>query len=271
MTTSGVFEVYRCTACGSLYPGTAFDGADLEAAYARYYTGTRRRSWLRGAAGWLMDLTRRAYLTRGIPADARSVLDYGCGSGEFLRQLKKRRYCAEMHGTDLSRPVDADAAGFTWTSLAELAGLDRCYQWVTLSHVLEHLPAPLATVAWLAQRASFVWISTPNPDSFLIRHFKGHSRDIDFPRHLQLFAPQLLEKTLAQAGFMVQMRRAPRINAVLNFASCVRNLLRDKEMKRGEGAKMVLSGTLLLLRHLLLPAGARGAESPEIIAFCKKL
>ena len=99
-TTTDQSAVLRCLQCGSLYSEIS-SLAIVQNAYLNYYTTPRQRLGSRRLMRRLVDLTRWQYMMRATPRYARTLLDYGCGSGEFLSSLKEAGFDAELYGTDL--------------------------------------------------------------------------------------------------------------------------------------------------------------------------
>jgi hypothetical protein len=75
-----------------------------------------------------------------------------------------------------------------------------------------------------------IWISTPNPRSILIRGFGKYARDIDFPRHKQIYSILYLEKLFNELSLEHELIRPPIINFIFNYYSCVLNIINDKEI-----------------------------------------
>ncbi|MEO8926959.1 MAG: methyltransferase domain-containing protein [Caulobacteraceae bacterium] len=258
----------RCEDCGALYPDAwpADDGA-ARAIYAGYYTAPRRRCPWRAWFRRLTDWTRRPYLDRGAPADARTILDYGCGAGDYLARFADRA----GFGTDLIAP-ETGAVAFTWLAPGEI-GKAAPFDWITLGHVLEHLAEPAAVLARLAARLApggGLWIATPNADSFLFTAAGPCARDIDFPRHREIFSRRGMERLAAGAGLTCQFASPPRLNAVLNTAATVRNILRDSERGVAVRAGLALRTLLALAVHLAEARPSRDRDSPELIAICRR-
>lgn len=72
-----------------------------------------------------------------------SVLDIGCGSGEFLEYLVSRKGNLQVEGTDYSSEAVRMAAekGFSTKPYDVTSGtLDSMYDYVTLFEVIEHVP-----------------------------------------------------------------------------------------------------------------------------------
>jgi len=271
-TITGECEILRCENCGSLYSEKFPNAESLYTVYKSYYTAPKARGFFRSMVRRLMDTTRREYMLRAVPRLAQSVLDFGCGSGEFLGYLRARGYTASLFGTDLSKPVGELTSGFNWVQLECLSDRDNCYDWVTLNHVIEHIQFPetaIATVSKILRGKGSVWISTPNAASFLIRIFKGYSRDLDFPRHRQVFSRAALVALLASSGYTVAVLNPPRINSVLNCRSCIRNLWRCKDANYSEKIGLLFHGLAGLIVHLVRPAALRIQESPELVVVAK--
>lgn len=264
--------IMKCSDCGSLFPARFPSPYSLGEAYKAYYTQPKTRRGLRKILRSWIDASRAAHIIRNTPRSAHAVLDYGCGSGEFLNFLAEEGYKADLFGTDITRPKSESNEVFKWLSLDDYDQTGRQYNWITLSHVIEHLPEPTSVLNRLRACCSDsggVWLSTPNTDSVLISAFQGHARDIDFPRHRQIYSRQCLVQLLSAAGFDVTFLSSPRIDSLMNYASCARNLLRDRSVGRIRKA-VVLGGSLLSLAiHILRPAAWRLAKGPELVVLAR--
>lgn len=264
--------VRRCPACGSLFP-EVFPSADtVGEAYAVYYTQPRERRSLRRLLRAWIDGTRSDHLRRSVPVEAADVLDYGCGSGEYLRLLAQSGHKARLTGTDITRPQGTDDGVFEWVALGDCDAGGRRYDWITMSHVIEHLPDPEPVVRRLhacCHPQGGLWISTPNAGSLLIDIFQGHARDVDFPRHRQVFSRSALERMLQDAGFRVEFAPSPRVDALMNFVTCARNLLRDRGVGTARKVGVILGGLLRLALHVLQPSSRRAADGHEIVVVAR--
>jgi SAM-dependent methyltransferase len=245
----------RCPACGSLFPERLPTAPEPERLYD---LGPRRRPGWRLLARRLLDLSRRDYVERAVPADARRVLDFGCGSGEYLTRIAAPGRLG--FGVDPIEPGGGEGR-WRWIEPGEMER-HAPFDWITLGHVLEHLDDPtgvLSRLAGLLAPGGGLWIATPNADSFIFRIAQGLARDVDYPRHRTIFARAGLERRLAEAGLAVTWRSPPRVNAVLNVATST---------ARGP-AVVRARAWLALAAHLLAPRRGRDAVSPELIAVCR--
>jgi len=163
-----------------------------------------------------------------------TVLDVGCGSGNFLRCMKVAGFCAfgiepsksgseygrEAHGVDIYHGMIEDY-------LAVNGG--RLFDVVTLLNVLEHLTDPARTLSQLWQVLApdgvlaivvpdarfhdligrlrrFVGVSDP----YWIEQSKSFLSGFKLPDHLCSFQPRTITSLLRRCGFqVVRMESAP--------------------------------------------------------------
>jgi SAM-dependent methyltransferase len=105
--------------------------------YARFYNNLNSISRNRAT-----DLSRQSldFVLEGIPGEAGSLLDVGCGLGFLLRGVARRRPEMQLTGLDIRDP-DGTETEFTYVQgLAEhLPFPDKAFDVVTCCHTLEHL------------------------------------------------------------------------------------------------------------------------------------
>lgn len=270
-STTEECNVYKCLDCGSFFPEKFPSTESLGAAYANYYTAPKIRSGSRRFFRKLIDSTRRPYMLRSTPKNVSSVLDYGCGAGDYLLDLKDKKYAASLYGTDLFEPTNIEGTGFTWLPIDKFDHSHQLYEWITLSHVIEHLAVVddvLGRLMGALAPNGSLWLSTPNADSILLKYFKGFCRDVDFPRHKQIYSTKLLEQSLNSMGWSVKFLSPPRINMLLNLFSCISNLVRSDKVSIYSKAKTISSASIAVLVHLFRSQKLRNFESAEIILVC---
>lgn len=238
----GVFVFRRCADCGSLWLHNRPVGARLLKAYSTYYThaGDRTttgivsglRQWVRasyyrsrlaGSASLLDRFVARAVAVSGwdtagldkgsrhICAPFATILDYGCGNGDYLLSLKSLGY--ELHGAEYDpQLIDMLAdAGITIHDVTNLHDntWDCYFDHITLSHVLEHIPDPqellLRLFLWLKPGGS-VYIEVPNAGASLLAIFGRYWRGLEAPRHFALPSTAALIAALERAGFIIEQQ-----------------------------------------------------------------
>lgn len=235
----GQFDFLTCGDCGSIWLSRRPAGDRLVRAYSNYYThgdetengapSSAVRRWIRAAYVRSRQLAKpglidrvvattvvaAGYDTAGLdkslrfapPAPAR-ILDYGCGSGAYLMQLRELDY--ELHGAEydphlLSRLANS---GITIHDVATLAEdrWDGAFDHITLSHVLEHVPDPQGLLRrlsrWLKPGGS-LYLELPNADATGLAIFGRFWRGLEAPRHFALPSQKALVDALTGAGFTI--------------------------------------------------------------------
>lgn len=240
----GQWDLHTCTGCGAAYLGPRPTPASIGRAYASYYThagvagsldtttptsqmGRLRRSFRNGyfyrrygslfqpasKFGWLaMQIMRGKKLqidreNRHLPrlqAKGEKVLDIGCGDGAFLKRAAQIGW--EAWGVEPDAKAAASLSGFKVLqgSLPNIPLPDASFDYITLSHVIEHLHDPvvaLKEIHRLLKPGGQVWIATPNIESLGHRLFGATWIGIQSPTHLVLFNRRAIRHALASSGF----------------------------------------------------------------------
>jgi 2-polyprenyl-3-methyl-5-hydroxy-6-metoxy-1,4-benzoquinol methylase len=231
----GEFTVSRCDGCGLTYQNPRVRVDALDRAYPPNYAAHVREPrlsrvlrdlgpsvrWLLarrlgyrhlGTRGTTPRDRARALLVRGRILEAfpawrgqGRLLDVGCASGTFLRQM-------QAVGWDVSGiEIDADAAeraravtpcivvGDPATVTLPEASVDV----VTAFHVLEHVPDPLGALrnmlGWLSPGGQAI-VEVPNVGGVGSRVFGRYWSGLDTPRHLVHFTPRTMTAMVERAG-----------------------------------------------------------------------
>jgi len=151
-----------------------------------------------------------------------TLLDVGCGTGEFLSTLGR----AGWQVTGLER----DATASSWArktlgltvytgDLGALPADARGYDVITLWHVLEHLYDPIAAVhrlAMLLKNDGFLLIALPNVNGIDAGAYGENWIAYDTPRHLNHFSAKTLEQLCSRANLEVLARRQLPFDAPFN-------------------------------------------------------
>lgn len=162
---------------------------------------------LLAASGFLRDRVGRSVMWLPLRKGAR-LLDYGCGAGAFLARMKALGW--EVCGFDPDpRAAAATARDQGVQVFAHVEALLRLapFDAITLSHVIEHLPDPVRTLAELApllEDGGRLVVATPNANSLGHAVFGRHWRGLEAPRHLSVFSPASLAQAVRRAGYTLQ-------------------------------------------------------------------
>lgn len=212
-----LFQIYRCARCGLVFLSPQPTEAELEKYYPQSYGPYHTESTVikYGAFSRMFKkMVSLESLKKNEPSLDMSMarlLDFGCGGGAYLENMKKKHPHWELFGFDTSEHAAAFAQkkGFTIsTGVAEvaLAQFTGQFDYIHLGHVVEHLPDPKATLSFLRTLLTpqgELRLSTPNVGSVAAKLFRSYWFALDTPRHLFLFSPATLSRLLKETGFTV--------------------------------------------------------------------
>jgi SAM-dependent methyltransferase len=219
----GVWSAKKCVApgCGLVWLDPMPAPEDLLLAYQNYYThadaenaGGFAKKAYRFVIDTALTLTgilgerRRADLMFLDEERPSTLLDVGCGHGRFLSQMAARGW--KVAGVDFdpdavkaarSRGLDVGVGGIE-SMLASGAQFD----FVTASHVIEHVPDPalfLAQCKQVLKPNGRLILRTPNANSLGHGKYGPHWRGLEPPRHLCVFTRTSLQAMAQRAGYAV--------------------------------------------------------------------
>jgi SAM-dependent methyltransferase len=231
----GVYAVVRCDACGLVHQNPRVRADRLGDAYPADYAAhardpslSRTLRDLGPAVRWTLatrlgyrhlavaDVTARDRLTarrharrirKACPpwVGHGRLLDVGCASGKFLRQMAAVGW--RVAGIE-SDPEAADRARGTGAEIftgdpGQAPFADGSFDLVTAFHSLEHMPDPLGALTrmlrWLAPGGLAV-VEVPNTDGLGARLFGRYWSGFDLPRHLVHFTPATMAAMVERAG-----------------------------------------------------------------------
>jgi len=172
--------------------------------YAPSYFLREHRRWFENP-----DVALFARVLAQIPSGA-SVIDVGCGRGDFLRFARRHRPDLELTGIDVAANEAAEGMRFIQGDILRYPLHDR-FDAVLSFQVIEHLPNVdefLNRLLGLVQPGGMLSVSTPNSASTLYlaaRFGKAIGFDLPYNRlysshHLQHFTRRSLSRLFARHG-----------------------------------------------------------------------
>lgn len=181
------FEVWQCDQCRSIHATT---DVDLDYYYAHYPFHSQRMTFPTRLA---FRSKLRALVKLGLERQHR-LLDYGCGSGLFVRYLQEQGY-VHAHGYDAyasAGPYSGDPGGD--------------YDVIISQDVIEHVTDPgeyLQTLKALAKPGALLVIGTPNADVVDMHRPDRHIHMLHQPYHRHILSFDALVALARKEGLEV--------------------------------------------------------------------
>jgi len=195
------YRIYHCANCGVEFalprrvPRNFYANRD-HLYYLKAFVDGHQRPHVKRLQRYLIpDRTRSCrHWIRNHVAPDQPILDIGCGTADFLRDLQMGGF-RNLHGLDAAGDVIArnrDALpgiAFYHELLEEFLNIPQKFSVITMFEVLEHLTAPAATLQKLAERLNpggCLVLSVPDRDNVLakgLQRLLGHRELTEYPPH----------------------------------------------------------------------------------------
>lgn len=194
-----------CASCATVFQSPMPAVAELAQLYPENYHSQTGQ----GAVGRFRHDVRLRRLT-ALAGEDGAMLDFGCGNGAFLMHAAARQPGRRYFGFEIAdRSEVVTLEGGTVTIIrgdidALLAALPAC-RVITMNHVIEHLPDPLAIVTTLAGKlepGGLIEGQTPAAGSLEHRVFGTRWSGYHSPRHTVVLSRRGLTTVLVEAGLV---------------------------------------------------------------------
>jgi SAM-dependent methyltransferase len=184
-----------------------------------------------------------AYKFKLIQSESKKLLDYGCGTGEFLVHAKKKGFqIFGVEPNDQALKIAQQKLGENSVSSTDIFSLNEKFDRITLWHVLEHIPEIEKFIPQLISKLETngkLFIAVPNHESFDAKFYQEFWAAYDVPRHLWHFSPKAMERLFNHFGMKIEKTHP------LWFDSYYVSLLSEKYKKTPLGfVRAVFIGTI---------------------------
>lgn len=146
-----------------------------------------------------ISLKRKLKLINSFQSETKTLLDIGCGTGDFLETALKDNW--QITGIEPNESARQISNSKTNNSVFETEHLSKLkpnsFDVITLWHVLEHLPdleIQTALFKELLKPNGTLVIAVPNYKSFDAEYYKNFWAAYDVPRHLWHFSKTSISK-----------------------------------------------------------------------------
>lgn len=152
-----------------------------------------------------VNLNRKQQLVqRTVNKDTFSLLDYGCGTGQFLEHMSLARH--QVQGMEINEGARSQAQKFGKV-YDQLQSIEGQYDVITMWHVMEHvydLEELMQKFNQLLQSGGALIVAVPNCESPDARHYRSNWAAWDVPIHIHHFTKQSMSKVATRFGYELE-------------------------------------------------------------------
>jgi 2-polyprenyl-3-methyl-5-hydroxy-6-metoxy-1,4-benzoquinol methylase len=154
-------------------------------------------------------LNNKLKLIKRLNGNPGTLLDYGCGTGDFLELAQKTGWNVQgIEPSGQARHIAETKTGSNIQHPNELESIpSNSFDVITLWHVLEHVPNLMETVNELKRvlkPGGYLILALPNFNSRDARQYSERWAAYDVPRHLWHFSKKGVEHLAAQSDFEIK-------------------------------------------------------------------
>ncbi|WP_336066815.1 class I SAM-dependent methyltransferase [Mesoflavibacter sp. CH_XMU1404-2] len=173
-----------------------------------------KRNWFEKAYHLVrrFSLKQKQKLINGFKTETKTLLDVGCGTGDFLKTAKENNWT--VSGIEPNADARSIANQKTENAVLDIEKLNNfesnSFDVITLWHVLEHLPdleQQISTFKKLLKPNGRLVVAVPNYKSFDANYYKQFWAAYDVPRHLWHFDQQSISKLFASINMEIEQTK----------------------------------------------------------------
>jgi 2-polyprenyl-3-methyl-5-hydroxy-6-metoxy-1,4-benzoquinol methylase len=150
-------------------------------------------------------LQQKLYLLNSFKTSAKSVLDVGAGTGDFLSICKNNTWTTlGVEPSAVARGIAKEKGIYLKTNLSEIK--DQQFDVISLWHVLEHvenLKETIIKLKSLLKPGGVIVVAVPNYKSNDAQFYKEYWAAYDVPRHLWHFSQKAIASLFAEVEMTV--------------------------------------------------------------------
>ncbi len=232
------------------------------------HTDSRRsmREKLYGAVKRYMTREKLSVIKKYAGLKNPSLLDYGCGTGEFVLAASRSGLSAFGYEPGEKAAKRAKEKGAVLITGQEMIKKPRLYDVISMWHVMEHIHDFLKVLGELEnslKNNGVIVVALPVADSLDARIYREHWAAWDLPRHLWHFTRESLAKAINNTGLHITAKHP------MPFDSYYISLLSEGYRGKGPASAALLAflnGSLSNISAML----GRTPWSSEIFVLRKK-
>ncbi len=206
------FNIVKCASCGFIFTNPRPE----ENKIAKYYNSEiyiSHHANKKGLIPWAYRIIRniqfvnKTNLIKGFFKTPVSILDIGCGTGDFLGFCKSLQWQTTGVEPSLEARQLASEKKITVYDLNYLNTTNDTFDAITMWHVLEHVHNLAERLQQLSARLKengIIVIAVPNHNSKDAKHYGPAWAAYDVPRHLSHFTTTSIQNLFKPYGFKLE-------------------------------------------------------------------
>jgi 2-polyprenyl-3-methyl-5-hydroxy-6-metoxy-1,4-benzoquinol methylase len=208
------FSIYQCEHCSVRFTGNIPSLSQI----GKYYESEQYISHTNSTKGLFNKLyqlvrnyslvSKRELVCKYSNSNSGIILDYGCGTGSFLNEMKSNGWGIKGVEPDAGAAQKATLLnGIKIDDSSSLSSfIPESVDVITLWHVLEHvhdLHPTLTTLKSILKANGVMFVAVPNYQSFDAAHYKQFWAAYDVPRHLYHFSKKSMDNLMEANGLQI--------------------------------------------------------------------
>ena len=205
------FNIVSCETCGFVFTNPRPNNNDIDRYYEteNYISHSNNK---KGFFNFLYQSVRRITIKKKVSMirklGAKSLLDIGCGTGEFLNEAQIKGI--NVFGIEPSEKARRQCQKNYNLTVSESANLEEykhgSFDCITMWHALEHMPdlnKLIKETHRIIKNNGKLIIGVPNYKSWDANYYKQHWAAWDVPIHFWHFSKESIEKIFKKHGFIL--------------------------------------------------------------------
>jgi 2-polyprenyl-3-methyl-5-hydroxy-6-metoxy-1,4-benzoquinol methylase len=204
------FQISRCDKCGFHFtnPRPSPDSIGPYYESNKYVSHSKTSAGLVNRLFHLSRIYTLSYKKNIVKkyCQGKSILDYGCGTGEFIGSMEKTGWnCYGIEPNPSARAMANNNCNFNVTDESGLDNIpESSLDAISLWHVLEHvypLQERIMTFRKLLNEKGMLFVALPNMMSYDAKRYGRYWAAWDVPRHIHHFNPASIQLLMNDHGF----------------------------------------------------------------------
>lgn len=234
-TSQENFEVHKCFKCDHMFTNPRITENSVGPYYdnPNYISHTNEQKTLFGRTYQFLrgiNLRRKLSYVDSVFSSKGLVLDYGCGTGQFLEALVSSG--KESIGVEINKNARKAAEQFGKV-FPSIDGVNDGIEVITMWHVLEHVYDVHALLLEFKKRmlkGGFLIVAVPNPESYDARHYHKYWAAWDVPIHVHHYTENSIKTLMSKHGFSLEKVIPMKMDSY--YISLLSELYKSKDQKR---------------------------------------